>query len=542
MARKSRKNIEVSVDVKSDLQKTAAYIRLSEEDGKGRSSSIDTQKQIIDNFIALSPDLEVFEYYIDNGTTGRHFEREAFQRMLVDIEQGNIDCVICKDLSRMGRNSIDTGYYIEKYFPLHNVRFIAVTDDFDSNKDDGANGLMISLKNMINEAYSMDIGKKIKAQQEQAIKDGQFVGARPPYGYKKDPNDCHKLIVNPDTAPIVKRIFQMASEGVGITAICLKLNEEGVFTPAKYAHLAGYTSSQVYGEAWQTRTINVILKAETYLGHLVQGRSSSFNRKQTQKDRSEWIRVENTHEAIISQELFDKVQAIREKAFMKSPISCTENIFKGIIFCGHCGKNLHRQKVIQKKAGEIYVFHCISRNRISKDYCNSHIHFKEDDLKSTLLSIIEKHSTAIFGMSLAMKKQNRVIENRLQSQNAELSELAKEIERHKKYLKSLYENLASGIIDVTEYKVLKQGYEEKIETARTRYFELEMQVKALSEQIANLQSLDKNLKSVNKNAALTRDVIEHLIEKIVVYDKNNIEISFKFANSFPLLKEVLENE
>ncbi len=542
MARKSRKNIIEKIDIASSMLKTAVYIRLSEEDGKGRSSSIDTQKQILDNFIALSPDLEVFDYYIDNGTTGRHFEREAFQRMLADIEQGKIDCVACKDLSRMGRNSIDTGYYIEKYFPLHNVRFIAVTDDFDSDKDDGANGLMISLKNMINEAYSMDIGKKIKAQQEQAIKDGQFVGARMPYGYKKSPDDCHKLIINEETAPVVKRIFQMASEGIGITSICLKLNEEGVLTPSKYNYVNGYDTNKRYGESWQTRTINVFLKSETYLGHLVQGRSTSFNRKQTLKDKSEWVKVENTHEAIISQELFDKVQEIRKKAYVKSPVSCTENIFKGLIFCGHCGKNLHRQKVIQKKAGEIYVFHCISRNRISKDYCNSHIHFKEEDLKTTILCIIEKQSTAIYGMSLSMKKQSREIDKKLKSQSDELSEIAKNIDKHRKYLKSLYENLASGIIDIAEYKVLKQGYEEKIESDRNNYYELERQVKELQTQIANLESLDTNLKSVNKKAVLTRDIIENLIEKIVVFDKANIEITFKFSNSFPLLREVLGDE
>lgn len=542
MARKSRKNKEVQIDVKSDLLRTAVYIRLSEEDGKGRSSSIDTQKQIIDNFIALYPDLEVFEYYIDNGTTGRHFEREAFQRMLADIELGKIDCVACKDLSRMGRNSIDTGYYIEKYFPLHNVRFIAVTDDFDSDKDDGANGLMISLKNMINEAYSMDIGKKIKAQQEQAIKDGQFVGAKPPYGYKKSPNDCHKLIVNEDTAPIVKRIFEMASTGTGLTAICLTLNAEKIPTAGKYNFESGIDTSTRFSGIWSTWTIGKLLQSETYLGHLVQGRSTSFNRKQTQKDKLEWVKVENTHEAIISQELFDKVQEIRNKAYVKSPVSCTENIFKGLIFCGHCGKNLHRQKVIQKRAGEIYVFHCISRNRISKDYCNSHIHFKEEDLKATILCIIEKQSTAIFDMSLSMKKQSRDIDKRLKTQSDELALIAKDIDKHRKYLKSLYENLASGIIDVTEYKVLKQGYEEKIETARTYYFALEIQVKTLNEQIYNLQSLDNNLKTVNKKAVLTREIIENLIEKIVVFDKDNIEITFKFSNSFHLLKEVLGDE
>ncbi len=543
MARKSRKNTVEKIDVKSNVLKTAVYIRLSEEDGKGRSCSVDTQRQIIETYIDTAPDLEIADYYTDNGTTGRHFDRVEFKRMLADIEQGKIDCVVCKDLSRMGRNSIDTGYYIEKHFPLHNVRFISVTDNFDSaNGLEGTDGLMLSLKNMINEAYSMDIGKKIKAQQEQAIKDGQFVGARPPYGYKKDPSDCHKLIINDDTAPVVKRIFQMASEGIGVTTICLTLNEEGVFTPAKYAHLAGYTSSQVYGEAWQTRTINVMLKAETYLGHLVQGRSSSFNRKQTQKDKSEWVKVENTHEAIISQELFDKVQAVRSKMSIEHKGNWSENIFKGKIFCGHCGKNLHRQKSSGLRGTGEYYFKCISNYRIHKAYCVGEGRLMEEHLKQVILTVLNKESIAIFGMSFAYQQQKNVIDRKIGSQKEEHSSLAKYIDKHRKYLKSLYENLANGILDIEEYKVLKNGYEEKIEVARGRYYEIEAQINELQQQIDNLKSLDKDLKSASKTENLSAELVDKLIEKITVWDKHSIEFNFKFENAFPLLKEVLANE
>ncbi|MFI3215133.1 MAG: recombinase family protein, partial [Eubacteriales bacterium] len=396
--------------------------------------------------------------------------------------------------------------------------------------------------NMINEAYSMDIGKKIKAQQEQAIKDGQFVGAKPPYGYKKSPNDCHKLIVNEDTAPIVKRIFEMASTGTGLTAICLTLNAEKIPTAGKYNFESGIDTSTRFNGIWNTRTIGKLIQSETYLGHLVQGRSTSFNRKQTQKDKSEWVKVENTHEAIISQELFDKVQKVRNKKSVEYKGDWSENIFKGKIFCGHCGKNLHRQKDTRVKTADFYYFKCISNYRIHKGYCNSGRSVKEETISQIVLDIIEKQSAAIFGISLSMKKQSRDIDKRLKSQSDELSLIAKDIDKHRKYLKSLYENLASGIIDVTEYKVLKQGYEEKIETARTYYFELEIQVKTLNEQIYNLQSLDNNLKTVNKKAVLTREIIENLIEKIVVFDKDNIEIIFKFSNSFPLLKEVLGDE
>ena len=463
--------------------------------------------------------------------------------MLADIDKGKIDCIVCKDLSRLGRNSIDTGYYIEKHFPLRNVRFIAVTDSFDSATDlEGSNGIMLGLKNMINEAYSMDIGKKIKAQQQQAIKDGQFVGARPPYGYLKSPNDCHKLIINEETAPIVRRIFEMAAGGMGLTAICKVLNEDGVLTPSKYAYSKGIsTNSHIGGGVWQTRTITVILNSEMYIGNMMQGKSDSINRKQTRRDKSEWVIIPNTHEPIVSRELFDTVQKVRAKMTVKHEGNWTENVFKGKIFCGHCGKNLHRQKVTQAIAGDIYFFHCISRNRIAKDYCDSHIHIKEDDLIATVFHIIERQSKIIYGRSLKLAQKQSQVDIDLQKKSDELSKVAKELAQAQKYLKGLYENLASGILDLAQYKALKQGYEGKIEILRSQYIEIETQIKSLKKEIVDFHTLNSELKTLSKNTDLSRAMVERLIDKIVVHDNSNIDIFFTFDNAFPLVKEVLCN-
>jgi len=238
MARKSRKNVIASEKPKQSTVKiwrAALYIRLSVEFNGKRGDSLETQRQIMEAYIALCPDIEITEVYTDNGITGRTFEREAFQRMLADVENGKIDCIVVKDLSRLGRNSIDTGYYIEKYFPLHGVRFIAVNDQFDStDPENSGNHLIVPLKNMINEAYAADISKKVKAQQHQAMKDGESVGARPPYGYKKAPDNCHRLLVNGDTAPVVQQIFQWAVDGVLLNVIVKRLNEAGIMTPGYY--------------------------------------------------------------------------------------------------------------------------------------------------------------------------------------------------------------------------------------------------------------------------------------------------------------------
>ena len=215
MARKSRKNIETATNEtvsQSIVYNAAGYIRLSVEDNKKRGDSVDTQKSILQNFITLNPDIKLHDFYIDNGTSGSTFTRPAFQKMLADAESGVINCIIVKDLSRLGRNAIDTGYYIEKYLPSLKCRFIAVNDDFDTNSDmKNGTDIILPLKNIINEAYALDIGRKIKSQQRQAMKSGEYVGARPPYGYLKAPDNCHKLIIDPVAAPVVQRIMSAFS-------------------------------------------------------------------------------------------------------------------------------------------------------------------------------------------------------------------------------------------------------------------------------------------------------------------------------------------
>ena len=338
MARKSRKNIAVTnePEIKTAIYiRTAQYIRLSVEDSHNKGNSIENQKLILDDYIAQHPNMKPAGTYIDNGISGTTFKRPEFQRMLDDISAGSIDCVIVKDLSRLGRNIIDTGFYIERFFPEHKIRFIAVNDDIDTDNLKSNDSLMICLKNIINEAYALDIGKKIKTQARQAMREGQYVSARPRYGYLKDPNDCHKLIVNPETAPVVKMIFEWFVGGMSTTEICLNLTEKNIPTPSIYGYNKGYITSQksVGQNSWTSRTVRNILEQEIYTGKLVQGKTDTIAHKQTPRDKSEWIVVENTHEAIISQELFDKAQVrlalLKNKHSQKTSTPYTENLFKG---------------------------------------------------------------------------------------------------------------------------------------------------------------------------------------------------------------------
>ena len=394
MARKSRKHIAAMEEVPAiKVWRAALYIRLSVEFNGKRGDSLETQRQIMEAYVTLCPDIEVAEIYIDNGISGQTFERAAFQRLLNDIEAGKIDCVVVKDLSRLGRNTIDTGYYIEKYFPLHQVRFIAVNDQYDSEDgENSANHMIVPLKNMINEAYAADISRKVAAQQRQAMRDGEFVGSRPPYGYRKDPDNCHHLLVNEDTAPTVRQIFQWAAEGVALNDMVKRLNEAKVPTPGHYLASVGLiTNQRLMGSGkWQTWTVGKILEAEVYIGDMVQGKSRTVGRKQVPTAPMDWIVVRDTHEALVSRELFELVQAVRQKAAVKYTVTekkpYTENILQGRVFCGCCGKNLHRQKSHGR-----YFYRCITNDRLGKDACPGDIRYlKEADLFDTILVVIRQ--------------------------------------------------------------------------------------------------------------------------------------------------------
>jgi DNA invertase Pin-like site-specific DNA recombinase len=215
-------------------------VRLSSDDRRKKGDSIATQKNIISHFITMNPDIKLHDFYVDNDKTGTNFERPAFQKMLADMENGKINCVIVKDLSRFGRNAIDTGYYIEKYLPSLNVRFISINDSFDTDESDGAGnpcgGIVLPLKAVIAEAYALDLGNKVRSVHGQNIKEGRYVGGRSPYGYLKSPDDCHKLMIDPETAPVVRQIFDWAAQGVNHIEIARRLNDTHITPPSLYKY------------------------------------------------------------------------------------------------------------------------------------------------------------------------------------------------------------------------------------------------------------------------------------------------------------------
>lgn len=548
MARKSRKNPAVqekTAHAEMKVWKAALYIRLSVEFNGRRGDSLETQQQIMEAYLALCPDIEIAAVYTDNGTTGRTFEREAFQQMLDDVERGKINCIVVKDLSRLGRNAIDSGYYIEKYFPLHQVRFIAVNDQYDSeNKENSGNHLIVPLKNMINEAYAADISKKVKAQQRQAMQDGAFVGSRPPYGYKKAPDNCHKLLVNEDTAPVVRQIFQWTADGVSLNDVVKRLNGNGYPSPGHYLMQTGViTNKRLAGSGkWQTWTVSKILADEVYTGDMVQGKTKTVGHRQIPTDRSEWIIVRGTHEQLITRELFDKAQAVRENAAAKysqtETVPYTENILRGRIFCGRCGKNLHRQR-----SRGIYSYRCIANDRMGIKYCAGGVtYLSEAQLFDAILTITRKHAEVVIGTHLRLKQQDYKITAKKAAVKAEISKLQQETERNRVFLTSLYENFVTGVLTGMEYHEMKADYSQKIENAVLRVQQLQNEQKTLDKQMERYADIAGRLAEIGSDTKLSARLVDLVIERVTVNSANDIDVKFKFESGFEQLMEVLADE
>ncbi len=480
----------------------------------------------------MNTDIKTADTYIDNGTTGTNFERPEFKRMIKDIEDKKINCVIVKDLSRLGRNAIDTGFYIEKYFPLHNVRFISVNDDFDTNKENGNNGIMLPLKNMINEAYSIDIGRKIKAQAHQSMKAGEYIGARPPYGYIKAPDNCHKLIIDKETAAVVKQIFQWKYEGVSYNQIVKRLNEANIMTPNIYAQSKGIINHKTLRGSgyWQTRTIQSILSNECYTGDMVQGKAQYINHKKIDIPKEQWIRVKNTHEPIISREMFEYVNEKRSQTAEKykniSIERYSKNVLKGKIFCGHCGRKLHRERDSRSKR---YYFHCLANERIAENTCLN-FYISEKYVIENILENIQKQPNIILSKKQELEKNILSKPNNF-GYDYEISKLKKSIEKNRMFLKSLYESLVNKIITDNEYFEMKQEYENKISAALDEISILEKSQKELNQKAEMYSSAEKNIAVVNDTKKLTSELADMLIDKVLVYSDKRVEVFFCFDDS-----------
>ena len=536
MARTSRKHL-YDVDVVEDysqknsiIYKAGAYLRISADDVKKRGDSIETQRNIIKNYLAAAPDITLTKFYEDNKTTGTNFERPGFKQMMSDLDNCEINCIIVKDLTRFGRNAIDCGYYLEQHLPSLGTRFIAITDSYDSLNDIG--GIILPLKNIISEAYALDISRKVRAVHQQNIKDGRFVGVLVPYGYKKSANDCHKLVIDEETSPIVKDIFKWAIAGKSISEICRNLAIDGIKTPSQINYERGHHMRKAQRDIpnLSRNMLCALLSDRVYLGELVQGKTRKDSFGKTRLDPALWIHVPNTHEPIISEADFDKVQLLRAASAKRynitkqNSIEYNENLFKGKVLCPTCGYKMSRKR--QNKDGS-YWFRCKSQNKYGKHVCTI-VSVSESSLISGVLESTFKLAEVILGRFVNLLRRTEAEASHLE----QLTRVNSNIGKYSRMLRRLYENMVSEIITKDEYMQIKLEYEQKLSN-------LGDEANALRESNNEVSRLEQDYSDVRaaiieaaSDNAVTGELIERLVKEIHVFPNKSFKIHFKFQDVF----------
>lgn len=522
----------------------ADYLRLSSDDGdRAESDSIRNQRSLIQDFVNRHSDIALVEEYVDDGYSGANFERPAFQRMMEDVRNHKVNCIIVKDLSRLGRDYIETGRYIEKIFPVLGVRFIAINDHYDSadTKND-ADQIIVPFKNLINDAYCRDISMKIRSQLEIKRKNGQFTGSYAGYGYAKDPKDKNHLVIDEYAAEIVRFVFNLKMDGYSADRIAVKLNEMDVLTPMEYKRSCGFNYNcgfRSYKKAkWGASSVLRILKNELYVGTMVQGKTRKINYKVKacrEIEPENWVKVEGTHEPIVSREIFDCVQNLMKLDTRTAPEKENTYIFSGLLRCGDCGQNMVR-RAVKKKEKQYFYYHCSTFK--SGKGCTSH-NISDAKLQKIVLEAVQNQiallvkADAIIAQIENIPKQQfgvKVLESQIKTLHAEA-------QKYRDLKSNLYQDMVDEIITREEYRDIKQTFTGKISIAEESIRKLEAKKKRMLSNEMRTQKWVEEFKQCRNIESLDRKMTVMLIERIVVYSSDRIEIHFNHEDE---IRELLE--
>ncbi|PWJ48104.1 recombinase family protein [Faecalicatena contorta] len=522
---------------------TALYTRLSDDDGvKGESDSIANQKKLIQEYLKDKPEFEIIDTYVDDGCTGTNFERPDFLRLLKDIETKRINCVIVKDLSRFGRNYVEVGRYIERVFPLMGIRFIAINDDFDSKYKDAADELIVPFKNLMNDAYSGDISKKVKSSLRVKKENGEFVGAFTAYGYTKSEEDRHKLEIDEEAKAVVRLIYSLKGDGLSDNAIANILNQRAIPSPMSYKKKKGSKYKSGFSTTglpkWWSKTVRRILDDETYLGVLEQGKTYSPNYKlqiRLNKKKEERTRVEKAHEAIISSQEYRDAKRFEEIDLKNGNGLAEPYLFSGILRCGDCGQSMVRKLV--PKQGKKYSYYVCSAHKADKTVCSTH-NISEDILREALLEIINKTVIALVEKNIFLKhyEKEAKAEYSICRLEKEIRHLEKEIEHYKDRKKSLWDDYDDEILSQQEYNRLRGVYESKITSYQMEIVKMQELIKGYAEHMEEVYEWLKHLAEYQNITELDRKVLLYLIDWIYIYKDKSIKVVFKYKDELQELR------
>lgn len=513
---------------------TGIYIRLSQEDKykkyESDSESVINQKELLRSYVN-SNNFNLVGEYVDDGFSGTDFERPGFQKLLNDIKNKKINCVVVKDLSRLGRDHVMTGYYMESFFPENNIRFISILEAYDSFKNQASNDSSTFIM-ACNDYYSKQNSIKIRNVLNEKRKNGKFVGSLPCFGYMRDPLDKGHLIPNPDTAPIVKKIFKWRADGIGPTEIANKLNEIKVPTPSSYKKTS-YSSQLINRDTWNITTVTKILSNRIYTGDMVQHVQTKVNYKSKKKitlDEKLWTIVENTHEALVDRETFNYVNILRKRKTRNYEIKTKreKRILEGKLFCKECGNRL---TVLYRRNKDYWSINC---NRYSRDpvrgRCYSHF-FPYNYLEKQILEKINNVVSELVN-ELNLEKLNNEITKNIHKEKENIDEVIKGLKLEKEKIANkismLYNDRCDGVISANVYKELASSYELKLKQIVERIDEEELKKYTSRNNQSILPNYIKKIKKLLDLTKPKRELIEALIDKIIIDKDRNITIKFKY--------------
>ena len=549
MARVSRKNIAVtavSATEEMKLYKACLYLRLSDEDKRNiEDNSIGNQKKICLEHLKKLPEIEVIASYIDNGASGTNFSRSGFKQMLQDLTKGEINCVVVKDLSRLGRNYLETSEYLEKFFPEAGIRFIAVNNGYDSiRKLNGKQEIVIPFSNIVNDMYAKDVSRKIRSSIEILMKRGEFLlpSGSIPYGYLRDEKN-NTYIIDEETAPIVQEIFKMKLQGVSDCEIIRTLNRKQIPSPGKIRYLRGMTKAEKYKDAvWVGSTLRKLLSNEVYLGHRVHGKvkRDCLGAEKKRRPQEEWEYVYNVHPALISEEDFQKIRQIKEKGREKQA-QCNKHqkrsleerrLLTGKIYCGDCGTLMGarkgNQRLTSKKSPRIF-YQCDGYEYSGRTRCFNHYISQKD--------VLEKIKNAMNVQFKLIAESDRVIksiqddkEEMLALHDKKRKEINDELTKMEMKKERLLIDYNDDMVSNEEYRYIRQKYDDEEQKLRKILDFAEKERRKQEKQLRITEEWVKLMKQFMPQKNIDRKLIEHLIDTIYVYGNKNVEIVFLFKN------------
>ena len=523
------------------------YCRLSKDDGNSvESMSIWSQKVMLKQY-AESNGIAIYDYYVDDGYSGTNFERPSFKKMITDIENGKINCVITKDLSRLGRNYLQSGAYIEMYFPQKNIRYIAITDGIDtlnSNQND-----IMPFKNILNEMYAKDTSKKVKSAIQSRMREGTYIGSKAPFGYLKDPNNKRRLIIDEKTKPIIELIYKLCLEGKGTQLISQELMKRKIPRPSAFVEnaekLYGLTEENKY--QWSHRMVLNVLRDPVYCGNMARNKRPTLSFKNSKRmyiPKSDYIYAKDTHEGIVSEEIWEQVQTMIDKRKCNNKKGLYyDNIFQGLVRCPKCGYALTPKtdyRLKKKELIDFVHFSCSTYKKYGVNACSSH-RIEARDLYNIVLEDIQYHGS----MALSAKEDfvEKIIEKIEVEKIDEGKELSNKLELKKNQLaeldrsyEQLYEDRLDGNITERNFNLMNVSISKKQDKLIEEIKVLEGDIEVSFETEDNYKKFMDNISKYAKIKSLNRYILNQVIDKIYVYDKEEIdgqisqkvEIHYKF--------------